>query len=98
MIMEDRQQFMTFFIAKGFLKFGSNDFILKRRKGCSWNSATLYMGFDSMKVIVKIGDMKTDLDIRYENFRDAPTAYNFIKEHVRRIYNEFIDKELNAIL
>lgn len=96
--MEDRQQFITFFIAKGFIKFGSNDFMLKKRKAVSWNSATLYMGFDSMTVIIKIGDIKTNFDIRYENFRDAPTAYNFIKEHVRRICNQFIDKELNAIL
>lgn len=96
--MEDRQQFITFFIAKGFIKFGSNDFMLKRRSSGTWNSTTLYMGPESMKVIVKIGYMKTDLDIRYENFRDAPTAYNFIKEHSRRIYNQFIEKELNDIL
>lgn len=94
--MEGRFEFMQHFIALGFIKIDS--WVLTRRKPLSWDRVQIIFNPEDMFILVKMDKKQTNFKARYDQFRDAPTAYNAIKEIVRREFIKQIDKRLEEIL
>lgn len=94
--MESRTEFMQHFIALGFIKLDS--LVLTRRKPMSWDRTQTIFYPEDILITVKIGKEKMNFKFRYDQFKDAPTAYNAIREVVRRDYNKRIEDILKEIL
>ncbi|QIG63176.1 hypothetical protein ARB14_32 [Bacteroides phage ARB14] len=94
--MEGRFEFMQHFIALGFIKLDS--WVLSRRKPMSWDRTQIIFYPEDMIISVKIDKETMNFKFRYDQFKDAPTAYNVIKEVVRREYNKWIENTLKEIL
>lgn len=94
--MEGRTEFMQHFIALGFIKLDS--LVLIRRRPKAWDRTQIIFYPEDILITVKIDKEKMNFKLRYDQFKDAPTAYNVIKEIVRREYNKWIENVLKEIL
>ncbi|QIG63221.1 hypothetical protein ARB25_32 [Bacteroides phage ARB25] len=64
----------------------------------SWDRTQIIFYPEDMIISVKIDKETMNFKFRYDQFKDAPTAYNVIKEVVRREYNKWIENTLKEIL
>lgn len=94
--MESRTEFMQHFIALGFIKLDS--WVSSSRKPMSWDRTQINFYLEDMVIFVRIDKNKMNFKFRYDQFKDVPTAYNAIKEVVRREYNKCIENTLKDIL
>lgn len=96
--MEDRTEFMQHFLALGFIKV--SPWNLRKKQQLGWDRTNIYLEPDSetFTVVVNIGKVEFKFRCRYDQFRDAPTAYNFIRATIRREMEKTIENKLNEIL
>ena len=96
--MEDRTEFMQHFLALGFIKV--SPWNLRKKQQLGWDRTNIYLEPDSesFTVIASIGKVEFKFRCRYDQFRDAPTAYNFIRATIRREMEKTIENKLNEIL
>lgn len=94
--MEDRTEFMQHFLALGFIKVGPWN--LRKKQANGWDRVNIYFNPEDMNVRVTIDKDVLMLRLRYDQFKDAPTAYNALRIIVHREIVNSIDKRLNEIL
>lgn len=96
--MEGRTEFMQHFLALGFIKV--SPWNLRKKQPLGWDRVNIYFEPDSesFTVIANIGKAEFKFRCSYDQFRDAPTAYNFIRAMVRREMGKTIENKLNEIL
>ena len=94
--MEDRFEFMQHFITLGFIKV--RPWNLRKKQAIGWDRVNIYFNPEDFLVIVKIDKDVTKFSLRYDQFKDAPTAYNVLRIAVRRELVNSIDKRLKEIL
>ena len=94
--MEDRTEFMQHFLALGFIKV--SPWNLRKKQKLGWDRVNIYFNPEDMNVEVTIDKDKMRFTLRYDQFRDAPTAYNFIRATIRREMEKTIENKLNEIL
>lgn len=96
--MEDRTEFMQHFLALGFIKVSAWN--LRKKQQLGWDRTNIYLEPDSesFTVIANIGKVEFKFQCRYDQFRDAPTAYNFIRAMIRREMEKTLEDKLNEIL
>lgn len=96
--MEDREEFMRHFLALGFIKV--SPWNLRKKQPLGWDRTNIYFEPDSesFTVIANVGKVEFKFPCRYDQFRDAPTAYNFIRATIRREMEKTIENKLNEIL
>lgn len=96
--MEDRTEFMQHFLALGFIKVSAWN--LRKKQPLGWDRVNIYFNPDleSFTVIANVGKVEFKFQCRYDQFRDAPTAYNFIRAMIRREMEKTIENKLNEIL
>lgn len=94
--MEGRFEFMQHFIALGFIKI--SPWNLRKKQANGWDRANVYFNPEDFLVMVKIDKDVTKFRCSYDQFRDAPTAYNFIRATIRREMEKTIEDKLNEIL
>lgn len=96
--MEDRTEFMRHFLALGFIIVGPWN--LRKKQPLGWDRTNIYFEPDSesFTVIAHIGKVEFKFQCRYDQFRDAPTAYNFIRAMIRREMEKTLEDKLNEIL
>lgn len=96
--MEDRTEFMQHFLALGFIKVGPWN--LRKKQANGWDRVNVYFNPEDFLVKVTIDKDKATMrfSLRYDQFKDAPTAYNALRIVVRREIINSIDKKLNEIL
>lgn len=94
--MEDRTEFMQHFLALGFIKVSAWN--LRKKQPLGWDRTNIYFNPEDMNVEVTIDKDKMRFTLRYGQFRDAPTAYNFIRATIRREMEKTIENKLNEIL
>ena len=94
--MEGRFEFMQHFIALGFIKV--SPWNLRKKQAIGWDRVNIYFNPEDFLVIVKIDKDVTKFSLRYDQFKDAPTAYNVLRIAVRSEMVNSIDKRLKEIL
>lgn len=94
--MESRTEFMQHFIALGFIKVGPWN--LRKKQAIGWDRVNIYFNPEDFLVMVKIDKDVTKFSLRYDQFKDAPTAYNALRIAVRGEMVSSIDKRLKEIL
>lgn len=94
--MEGRFEFMQHFIALGFIKV--SPWNLRKKQAIGWDRVNIYFNPEDFLVIVKIDKDVTKFSLRYDQFKDAPTAYNVLRIAVRRELVNSIDKRLKEVL
>lgn len=94
--MEDRTEFMQHFLALGFIKV--SPWNLRKKQKLGWDRVNVYFNPEDMNVEVTIDKDKMRFNLRYDQFRDAPTAYNAIRMFVKREMEKTIENKLNEIL
>lgn len=94
--MEDRTEFMQHFLALGFIKV--SPWNLRKKQQLGWDRVNIYFNPEDMNVEVTIDKDKMRFTLRYDQFRDAPTAYNALRIIVHREMVNSIDKRLKEIL
>lgn len=96
--MEGRIEFMQHFLALGFIKIGPWN--LRKKQPLGWDRTNIYFypDLESFTVIANVGKVEFKFQCRYDQFRDAPTAYNFIRAMVRRGMEKTIENKINEIL
>lgn len=94
--MEDRTEFMQHFLALGFIKVSAWN--LRKKQANGWDRVNIYFNPEDMNVRVTIDKDVLMFRLRYDQFRDAPTAYNFIRATIRREMEKTIENKLNEIL
>nr|DAH34980.1 MAG TPA: hypothetical protein [Caudoviricetes sp.] len=89
---------MQHFLALGFIKVSAWN--LRKKQPLGWDRTNIYFEPDSesFTVIANIGKVELKFQCRYDQFRDAPTAYNFIRAMIRREMEKTIEDKLNEIL
>lgn len=94
--MEGRTEFMQHFIALGFIKVSPWNLRKKQAKG--WDRVNIYFNPEDFLVMVTIDKDVMRFSLRYDQFKDAPTAYNALRIIVHREMVSSIDKRLKEIL
>lgn len=94
--MEDRTEFMQHFLALGFIRVGPWN--LRKKQANGWDRVNIYFNPEDMNVRVTIDKDVLMFRLRYDQFKDAPTAYNALRIIVHRKIVNSIDKRLNEIL
>lgn len=94
--MEGRFEFMQHFIALGFIKVGP--WTLRKKQVNGWDRVNVYFNPEDFLVMVTIDKDVMKFSLRYDQFKDAPTAYNALRIIVHREIVNSIGKRLNEIL
>lgn len=94
--MEGRTEFMQHFIALGFIKVGP--WTLRKKQANGWDRVNIYINPEDMDVRVTIDKDVLMFRLRYDQFKDAPTAYNALRIIVHREMEKTIEDKLNEIL
>lgn len=94
--MEDRTEFMHHFLALGFIKV--RPWNLRKKQQLGWDRVNIYFNPEDFLVMVTIDKDTMEFSLRYDQFRDAPTAYNVIRAMIRREMEKTIENKLNEIL
>lgn len=94
--MEDRTEFMQHFLALGFIKVGPWN--LRKKQANGWDRVNIYFNPEDFLVMVTIDKDMMKFSLRYDQFKDAPTAYNALRIVVHREMVSSIDKRLKEIL
>ena len=94
--MEDRTEFMQHFLALGFIKV--SPWNLRKKQANGWDRVNIYFNPEDFLVMVTIDKDVMKFSLRYDQFKDAPTAYNALRIIVHREMVNSIDKRLKEIL
>lgn len=94
--MEDRATFMQHFLALGFIKV--SPWNLRKKQQLGWDRVNIYFNPEDMNVRVTIDKDALMFRLRYDQFKDAPTAYNALRIIVHKEMVSSIDKRLKDIL
>ena len=94
--MESRVEFMQHFIALGFIKV--SPWNLRKKQANGWDRVNIYFNPEDFLVMVTIDKDTMKFSLRYDQFKDAPTAYNVLRIVVHREMVSSIDKRLKEIL
>lgn len=94
--MEDRTEFMQHFLALGFIKV--SPWNLRKKQPLGWDRVNVYFNPEDFLVVVTIDKDTMKFSLRYDQFKDAPTAYNALRIVVHREMVSSIDKRLKEIL
>lgn len=94
--MESRTEFMQHFIALGFIKVGPWN--LRKKQANGWDRVNIYFNPEDFLVMVTIDKDVMKFSLRYDRFKDAPTAYNALRIIIHREMVNSIDKRLKEIL
>lgn len=94
--MESRTEFMQHFIALGFIKV--SPWNLRKKQANGWDRVNIYFNPEDFLVMVTIDKDVMKFSLRYDQFKDAPTAYNALRIVVHREMVSSIDKRLKEIL
>lgn len=94
--MEDRFEFMQHFITLGFIKV--RPWNLRKKQANGWDRVSIYFNPEDFLVMVTIDKEVMKFSLRYDQFRDAPTAYNALRIIVHKEMVSSIDKRLKEIL
>lgn len=94
--MEDRTEFMQHFLALGFIKVGPWN--LRKKQANGWDRVNIYFNPEDFLVMVTIDKDVLKFSLRYDQFKDAPTAYNVLRIIVHKEMVSSIDKRLKEIL
>lgn len=94
--MEGRFEFMQHFIALGFIKV--SPWNLRKKQANGWDRVNIYFNPEDLLVMVTIDKDVMKFSLRYDQFKDAPTAYNALRTIVQREMISSINKKLNEIL
>ena len=70
--MEDRAAFIQHFLALGFIKVGPWN--LRKKQANGWDRVNIYFNPEDMNVRVTIDKDVLMFRLRYDQFKDAPTA------------------------
>lgn len=93
--MEDRTEFMQHFLALGFIKV--SPWNLRKKQPLGWDRVNVYFNPEDF-LVVTIDKDTMKFSLRYDQFKDAPTAYNALRIVVHREMVSSIDKRLKEIL
>lgn len=94
--MEDRAEFMQHFLALGFIKV--SPWNLRKKQANGWDRVNIYFNPEDLLVMVTIDKDVMKFSLRYDQFKDAPTAYNALRIIIHREMVNSIDKRLKEIL
>ena len=94
--MEDRFEFRQHFIALGFIKV--SPWNLRKKQANGWDRVNIYFNPEDFLVMVTIDKEVMKFSLRYDQFKDAPTAYNALRMVVHKEMVSSIDKRLKEIL
>lgn len=94
--MESRTEFMQHFIALGFIKI--SPWNLRKKQANGWDRVNIYFNPEDFLVMVTIDKDVMKFSLRYDQFKDAPTAYNALRIIVHREMVSSIDRRLKEIL
>lgn len=94
--MEGRFEFMRHFIALGFIKV--SPWNLRKKQANGWDRVNIYFNPEDFLVMVTIDKDVMKFSLRYDQFKDAPTAYNALRTIVQKEMVSSINKKLNEIL
>ena len=94
--MEGRFEFMQYFIALGFIKV--SPWNMRKKQANGWDLVNIYFNPEDFLVMVTIDKDVMKFSLRYDQFKDAPTAYNALRIIVHREMVSSIDKRLKEIL
>lgn len=94
--MEDRTEFMQYFLALGFIKV--SPWNLRKKQANGWDRVNIYFNPEDLLVMVTIDKDVMKFSLRYDQFKDAPTAYNALRIIIHREMVNSIDKRLKEIL
>ena len=94
--MEGRFEFMQHFIALGFIKV--SPWNMRKKQANGWDRVNIYFNPEDFLVMVTIDKDVMKFSLRYDQFKDAPTAYNALRIIVHREMVSSIDKKLKEIL
>ena len=94
--MEGRFEFMQHFIALGFIKV--SPWNIRKKQANGWDRVNIYFNPEDFLVMVTIDKDVMKFSPRYDQFKDAPTAYNALRIIVHREMVNSIDKRLREIL
>lgn len=94
--MEGRFEFMQHFIALGFIKV--SPWNMRKKQAIGWDRVNIYFNPEDFLVMVKIDKEVMKFSLRYDQFKDAPTAYNALRIIVHKEMVSSIDKKLKEIL
>ena len=94
--MEDRTEFMQHFLALGFIKV--SPWNLRKKQANGWDRVNIYFNPEDFLVMVTIDKEVMKFSLRYDQFKDAPTAYNVLRIIVHKEMVSSIDKRLKEIL
>ena len=94
--MEGRFEFMQHFIALGFIKV--SPWNMRKKQANGWDRVNICFNPEDFLVMVTIDKDVMKFSLRYDQFKDAPTAYNALRIIVHREMVNSIDKRLKEIL
>ncbi|WAX09848.1 hypothetical protein BT681P4_00033 [Bacteroides phage BT681P4] len=94
--MEGRFEFMQHFIALGFIKVGPWN--LRKKQANGWDRVNIYFNPEDFLVMVTVDKEVMKFSLRYDQFKDAPTAYNALREYFRSCFIKSVENKLNEIL
>ena len=94
--MEGRFEFMQHSIALGFIKI--SPWNLRKKQANGWDRVNIYFNPEDFLVMVTIDKDVMKFSLRYDQFKDAPTAYNVLRTVVRREMVSSIENILKEIL
>lgn len=94
--MEGRFEFMQHFIALGFIKV--SPWNMRKKQSIGWDRVNIYFNPEDFLVMVTIDKDVMKFSLRYDQFKDAPTAYNALRVIVHGELVNSIDKKLKEIL
>lgn len=94
--MEDRTEFMRHFTALGFILVGPWN--MRKKQANGGDRVNIYFNPEDFLVMVTISKDVMKFSLRYDQFKDAPTAYNALRIIVHREMVSSIDKRLKEIL
>ena len=87
---------MQHFIALGFIKV--SPWNMRKKQANGWDRVNIYFNPEDFLVMVTIDKDVLKFSLRYDQFKDAPTAYNALRIMVHREMVSSIDKRLKEIL
>lgn len=94
--MEGRTEFMRHFLALGFIKTGPWN--LRKRQPQGWDRVNVCFDPEYFTAMITVNGESMKIRLSYEQFKDAPTAYNVLREYFRSCFIKSVENKLNEIL
>lgn len=94
--MEGRFEFMQHFIALGFIKV--SPWNLRKKQANGWDRVNIYFDPECLTAMVTVNGETMKIRLFYDQFKDAPMAYNVLREYFRSCFIKSVENKLKEIL